>query len=112
MDKGNQWCEECGQESNHIHISEKDRREMEAISNASRMQGQMQEHMRTAPVSLSDKHALRAHLESSAHWETTHDDMSHGDMQDLHDESHAAMEAGPADEREPHTTMGDSHFHH
>lgn len=112
IDKGQQWCEECGGKDDHIHISEDNRREMQAISNASRMQGQMEQHMRTAPISLKDTHALRAHLESAGHWETTHDDMAHEDLHALHEESHAASDSGPEDEREPHTTMGDSHFHH
>jgi len=112
IDKGQQWCEECGGKDDHIHITEQDRREMAAIRDASRMQGQMAEHMRTAPISLKDTHALRAHLESAGHYETTHPDMSHEDLHALHEESHAASDSGPEDEREPHTTMGDSHFHH
>jgi hypothetical protein len=112
MDKGQQWCDECGKESDHIHISDDNRREMEAIGNASRMQGQMENHMRTAPVHLKDAHGLRAHLESAGHYETTHNEMSLDDLHALHDESHAASDSGPADENEPHTTMGDSHFHH
>ena len=114
MDNGQQFpnCSECGEPGNHIHLSRDDVNEMQAISNASRMQGQMTEHMRTAPVHLKDAHGLRAHLESAGHWETTHPDMSLDDLHALHEESHAASDSGPADEHEPHTTMGDSHFHH
>jgi hypothetical protein len=114
MERGQQFpiCSECGEVGNHIHLTRDDVNEMQAISNASRMQGQMDEHMRTAPVELNDAHGLRAHLESSGHWETPHDGMSLEDLQALHDESHAASDSGPADEREPHTTLGTSHFHH
>ena len=112
VDKGQQWCEDCGGKDDHIHITDQDRREMAAIRDASRMQGQMEEHMRTAPISLKDAHGLRAHLESAGHYETTHNEMSLDDLHALHEESHAASDSGPADEHEPHTTMGDDHFHH
>jgi len=116
MNRGQQFpeepCEECGGKRDHIHLSEEDIRHMQAIGDASRMQGQMDEHMRTSPISTDDHSALRAHLESSGHWESTHPDMSLEELQAIHDESHSGMDSGPEDEREPHTTLGDSHFHH
>jgi hypothetical protein len=95
-----------------IHLSPEDIAYMKAVSQAGFMSGQMSEHNRTAPVDTSDKHGLRAHLESAGHWESTHDEMNLQDLQALHDESHADNDVAPEDERERHTTVGGSHFHH
>ena len=105
-------CWESGVQKDYIELSPEDVNEMKSISNAARLQGQMDEHMRTAPVHLKDAHALRAHLESTGHYETTHPDMSLEDLQAIHEDSHAESDAGREDEREPHTTMGNNHYHH
>lgn len=115
MEQGKQFngkCHECGEANDHIHLSHDDIRDMQAIGEASRMQGQMEEHMRTTPVDLNDKASLEAHLASHGHLEPAYPHESHEDLKARHDEHHAEMDAGPADEREHHTTMGDSHFHH
>jgi len=105
-------CWQVGVQKDYIELSRDDVDMMRAIRDQSRMQGQMQEHMRTLPISTDDYHALRAHLESPGHWESIHPDMKLEELQAIHEEHHDTMDSGPEDEREPHTTVEDSHFHH
>lgn len=112
MDKGGQFCEDCGGAKDHFHLSQRDVDEMKSISEYSRMQGQMTEHMRTAPVNTNKHAELHAHLMSAGHWEEPPHGMSLSELQAMHDEHHAEMDSGPEDERENHTTIGNSHFHH
>jgi hypothetical protein len=105
-------CWQVGVQDKTIELSPEDIDFYRSISEASRMQGQLQEHMRTAPISTGDHAALRAHLESPGHWEPMHPDATLEELQAVHDEHHSTMDSGPEDEREPHTTMGDQHFHH
>jgi len=110
MDCNNCW--ESGVQKDYIELSHEDVREMKSISNAARLQGQMDEHLRTAPINKRDASGLRSHLESLAHIESTHPDMSLADLQAIHDDSHAESDAGREDERIYHTTIGNNHFHH
>lgn len=105
-------CEQCGGPMDHIHISEETRQHMLDISNAAFMHAQMEDHMRTASTSLKDRDSLAAHLASAGHWAALYGNEDIHTLRKMHDEDHASMDSGPADEREEYTTLGNDHFHH
>lgn len=106
-------CKNCGEPADHIHISKEDVASMQAISQASRISGEMDQHMRTAPTDMRDHAALKAHMLSSGHYAHPLDvhDMTHETLKAYHDEDHANMDAGPADEREHYTNFEHEHMH-
>jgi hypothetical protein len=97
----------------HIHLDRSDIDAMEAFSQAGRLHGQIDAHMRTAPTDMRDHAALKAHMLSSGHYAHPLDvhEMSHERLKQFHDEDHANMDAGPADERENYTDFGHEHMH-
>lgn len=108
-------CDVCGQSTSdghgHIKFSDSDRAEMRAMYEAAQMRAQMDEHMRTAPVDLNDHASLRAHLESSGHYEQPWNNMSLEELQEMHNDSHSQAEEEYED-ADQYTTLDSSHFHH
>lgn len=119
-------------EGHSFHIPAEDMALYRQIGEHSRLQASVESAMSTAPVNLGDETSLRAHL-VSAHGEHpdhfwrdgTNEDhpdmdpidwdaadarggmppMSHRDLLALHRDSHAEYD-------DPHTTVGNDHFHH
>jgi hypothetical protein len=97
----------------HIHLSRSDVDALHAYHQAGLLAGQIDTHMRTAPTDVRDHAALKAHMLSSGHYAHPLDvhDMTHEELKAHHDEDHATMNAGPADERENYTDFGHEHMH-
>lgn len=109
-------CPELGCDKpadSHIHLGRSDIDAMEAFSQAGRLHAQVDAHMRTAPTDTRDHAALKAHMLSSGHYAHPLDvhEMDHATLKAYHDEDHANMDAGPADERENYTDFGHEHMH-
>jgi len=105
------WCGRSV-EPEHEHTFEDQKRFLLALSNAADMQAQLGEVARTTPVDTSDVNQLRSHLADAHYEEGWVNHALHDELLDYHNEEHARMDAGREDEREPYTTLGDSHFHH
>lgn len=115
-----------------VHLPAEDVAFYRQVADQSRLQGAVEHAMETAPVDLGDETALRAHLVSGHGMHPDHfyrDDynsehpdmdpidwdaadarggmppMSHRDLRALHRDGHAEYD-------DPHTTVGDAHFHH
>jgi len=103
----------CNRPADHIHLDRADVDGMKAMASAGQMHAEMDKHQRTAPTDTRDHAALKAHMLSSGHYAHPLDvhEVSHAELKALHDEDHATMDAGPADERENYTNMGFEHFH-
>lgn len=103
----------CNRPADHIHLSQSDVDQMEAMSQAGYLHGQMDQHMRTAPTNVEDHESLKAHMLSSGHYAHPLDvrDMTHETLKAYHDEDHANMDSGPEDEREHYTNLGNEHMH-
>jgi len=97
----------------HIHFSQQDIDSFRGWAQAGAMAGAMDHHLRTAPTNVDDHAALQAHMLSSGHYAHHLDvqDMTHKELQAHHEEDHAIMDAGPADERENYTNLGNEHMH-
>lgn len=97
----------------HIHLSRSDVDSMRGMAQAGQMAAEVDKHMRTAPTDTRDHAALKAHMLSSGHYAHPMDvhEMTHERLKAYHDEDHANMDAGPADERENYTDFGHEHMH-
>ena len=97
----------------HIHLSRSDVDSMRGMAQAGQMAAEVDKHMRTAPTDTRDHAALKAHMLSSGHYAHPMDvhEMTHDRLKAYHDEDHANMDAGPADERENYTDFGHEHMH-
>jgi hypothetical protein len=109
---------------------------LQGVANLSRNQGAMSEHMRVQPTNLGDILSVKQHLmtahdmashEVSHYDETDHShipslgnrsrnwggdtvpELDHTDLRNLHSHEHTAGEYASD---YPHSTIGDSHFHH
>lgn len=109
---------------------------VQGVANLSRNQGAMEEHMRVQPTDLGDMLSLKQHLmtahdmgshELDYYDETSHSHipsieyrrrdwssgtvpaLDHADLHNLHSHDHTAGEFAS---EYPHTTVGNSHFHH
>ena len=103
----------CNRPADHIHLDRSDVDAMQAWSQAGQMSADVSEHMRTAPTDVRDHAALKAHMLSSGHFAHPLDvhEMDHATLKAYHDEDHANMDAGPADERENYTNFEHEHMH-
>ena len=103
----------CNRPADHIHLDRSDVDALHAYAQAGRMAGEFDAHMRTAPTDTRDHAALKAHMLSSGHYAHPLDvhEMTHETLKAYHDEDHANMDAGPADERENYTDFGHEHMH-
>lgn len=117
----------------HVQIPSETMAMYRQIGEASQLDASMEKHLRSQPTRLSDPQSLREHLITAHDW-SEHDfvrdesdrekvpglspidwekadregqmpSLSHRDMHVLHQHDHDQYP------EEPHTTLGDSHFH-
>jgi hypothetical protein len=134
MDRNENFDKDHGKD--FIRIPRETMEYMRDVSNMSRNQGAMEEHMRVQPTNLGDVLSLKQHLMTShemySHQVDHYDESSHSqipsienrsrnwsgdtvpaldhtDLRNLHNHEHTAGEFAS---EYPHTTVGNSHFHH
>lgn len=114
---GNVNCLDCGKPlengNTHIHLSQEDVAGYKAIYAAAQAHHEKDRIAHYKPFNLKDTAALREHLKSSGHYMHAEsvDNTGHEDLLAAHEDDHANMDMGPADEREHHTTLSGHHKH-